>query len=156
MRKRSRSIVKGAIAGLLGGIVATAAKSAAEKIYPPHAYGAPGSELPSIPSDDRDKHSLVIRQKRDAPETAHWGFGAAAGAAYGALAEFYPPATSKQGASFGMALVAMTHDHTLPILGRAAKPTFQTKRERSSELASYVVYGIVTETVRSIVRRMIA
>jgi putative membrane protein len=98
----------------------------------------------------------VIRQKRDAPETAHWGFGAAAGAAYGALAEFYPPATSKQGASFGMALVAMTHDHTLPILGRAAKPTFQTKRERSSELASYVVYGIVTETVRSIVRRMIA
>jgi hypothetical protein len=49
MRKRSRSIVKGAIAGLLGGIVATAAKSAAEKIYPPHAYGAPGSELPSIP-----------------------------------------------------------------------------------------------------------
>jgi putative membrane protein len=85
----------------------------------------------------------------------HWGFGAAAGAAYGAFAEFYPPVTSKQGASFGMALVALTHDTTLPILGLAAKPQAQTTREHTSELASHIVYGVVTETVRSIVRRMI-
>jgi putative membrane protein len=85
----------------------------------------------------------------------HWGFGATMGAAYGALAEFYPPATSKQGASFGMALVALSHDNALPILGLKAKPEAQTRRERTSELASYVAYGVVTETVRSIVRRMI-
>jgi putative membrane protein len=85
----------------------------------------------------------------------HWGFGATMGAAYGALAEFYPPATSKQGASFGMALIALSHDNALPILGLKANPEAQTRRERTSELASYVAYGVVTETVRSIVRRMI-
>lgn len=85
----------------------------------------------------------------------HWGFGATMGAAYGTLAEFYPPATSKQGASFGMALIALSHDNALPILGLKANPEAQTRRERTSELASYVAYGVVTETVRSIVRRMI-
>lgn len=98
---------------------------------------------------------LALRQSRAAQEAIHWGFGATVGAAYGAVAEFYPPATSKQGASFGMALVALTNDNTLPILGLAAKPEAQTKREHTSELASHIVYGVVTETVRRIVRRMI-
>lgn len=153
MRTRTRSIAKGAIAGLLGGIVATAAKSAVEKIYPPRTGREP--EPPAVLTRKPGGRELTVQQKRAAQETMRWGFGATAGAAYGALAEFYPPATSKQGASFGMALVALTHDSTLPILGLAAKPAAQTKRERTSELASYIAYGVVTETVRRIVRRMI-
>jgi len=151
--KRTRSIAKGAIAGLLGGIVATAAKSAVEKLYPPRVHGEP--EPPAVLADKVSGGSLTLRESRAAQETIHWGFGAAAGAAYGALAEYYPPATSKQGASFGMAMVALTHDTTLPILRLAAKPEAQTKREKTSELASHIVYGVVTETVRRIVRRMI-
>jgi putative membrane protein len=150
---RTRSIAKGAIAGLLGGIVATAAKSAVEKIYPPRTHGEP--EPPAVLTRKVGGQELTVTQKGGAHEAIHWGFGAAAGAAYGAFAEFYPPATSKQGASFGMALVALTHDSTLPILGLGAKPEAQTTREHTSELASHIVFGVVTETVRSIVRRMI-
>lgn len=153
MSTRSRSIAKGAIAGLLAGIVATAAKSAAEKIYPPRTHGEP--EPPAVLTRKIAGRQLTHGQRRIAQESLHWGFGAAVGAAYGAVAEFYPPATSKQGASFGMALVALTHDSTLPVLGLTAKPQAQTTREHTSELASHIVYGVVTETVRSIVRRMI-
>jgi putative membrane protein len=150
-RRRTRSIAKGAIAGLIAGIVATAAKSAAEKIYPPHDK----LELPPPRPPQIGGRELKILQSRAAQETIHWGFGAAVGAAYGAVAEYYPPATAKQGAQFGMAMVALTHDATLPIVGRLTKPEVETKREKTSEIASYIVYGVVTETVRSIVRRMI-
>jgi putative membrane protein len=143
----------GAVAGLLGGLVATAAKSAVEKVFPPRAHREP--EPPTVLTRKLGGQELTVEQKRAAQETMHWGFGATVGAAYGALAEFYPPATSKQGASFGMALIALSHDSTLPFLGLHAKPVAQTRLERTSELASYVAYGVVTETVRSIVRRMI-
>lgn len=153
MRRRTRSIAKGAIAGLIGGIVATAVKSAAEKIYPPREHGEP--EPPAALTRKIAGRELTIPQSKAAQEAIHWGFGAAVGAAYGAVAELYPPATAKQGVNFGMAMVALTHDSTLPILGLAAKPEAQTTREKTSELASHIVYGVITETVRSIVRRMI-
>lgn len=152
MSTRSRSIAKGAIAGLLGGLIAAAAKSAAERIYPPHTSDKLKS--PTVLTPKPGSRELAL-EKRRASQKTHWALGAATGAAYGAVAEFYPPATAKQGATFGMALIALTHDNTLPFLGSAVKPELQTKRERTSELASYVVYGVVTETVRSIVRRMI-
>jgi putative membrane protein len=150
---RSRSLAKGAIAGLIGGIVATAAKTAAERIYPPRAHGK--AEHPALLKRRIAGRQLTIRQRDVAQKTIHWGLGAATGAAYGALAEFYPAATAKQGASFGMAFAAATQDGALPALGLATAPADKTTREKSSELVSYVVYGVVTETVRSIVRRMI-
>ncbi len=136
-KPRKRSLAKGVVAGLIGGIVATAAKSAVERAYPPQKRREP-----------------ALAKKTASQQTMHWGFGAAAGAAYGAAAEFYPAATSKQGASFGMALIALQQDNVLPSL-RLAKPEVQSKREHTSELASFVVYGVVTETVRRVVRRLI-
>ena len=150
---RSRSLAKGAIAGLIGGIVATAAKTAAEKIYPPRTHGE--AAQPALLTRKVAGRALSLRQRKVAHETIHWGVGAATGAAYGALAEFYPAATAKQGASFGMAFAAVTHDGALPALGLAARPEYQTTREKSSEMVSHIVYGVVTETVRRIVRRMI-
>jgi len=114
-----RSLAKGLVAGLIGGIIATAAKSLAEKIYPPKGESEPS-------------------------ETIHWTFGAAAGAAYGAIAEFYPAATAKDGANFGLTLAALTHEHELEA---------ETGREKTSEMASHVVFGLVTETVRRFVRK---
>lgn len=136
-KTRTRSLAKGAVAGLIGGIVATAAKSAIERIYPPQ------------------RRELALAKRTGVQETKNWGFGAAAGAAYGVAAEFYPAATSKQGASFGMALIALKQDNVLPALRLASKAEAQSKREHTSEMASFVVYGVVTETVRRVVRRMI-
>ena len=90
-----------------------------------------------------------------ASEAIHWGFGAAAGAFYGALVEFYPAATSKEGANFGLTLMALTHEGVLPAMALGPPPEQQTEREQSSEAVSHLIYGVVTERIRSIVRSLL-
>lgn len=148
-----KSLLKGLIAGLIGGIAATAAKSIAEKLYPPRIHGEP--EPPDVLAEKIAGHPLAGSTKAVTSEAIHWGFGALTGAAYGGLAEFYPAATSKEGASFGLALASLTHGSALPAMGLSANPEHQSQREQTSEMATHVVYGLVTETVRSIVRRML-
>lgn len=148
-----KSLLKGAIAGLIGGLVATAAKSLAEKVYPPRTHGEP--EPPAVLAEKVAGHSLAETPKTIAAETIHWSFGALTGAAYGALAEFYPAATAKEGASFGLTLASLTHGSALPAMGLSAEPQQQTTREHTSEIATHIIYGLVTETVRSIVRKLL-
>ncbi len=148
-----RDLAKGIIAGLAAGLVATAAKTMAERIYPPRTNGEP--EPPEVLSEKIAGHPLDGASKTFAAESIHWTFGAAAGAAYGALAEFYPSATSRGGANFGMTLMAITHEGALPALGLSAEPANQTSREKSSEMVTHVVFGIVAETVRRFVRSRI-
>lgn len=148
-----RSLLKGLIAGLVGGLVATAAKSVAEKIYPPRTHGEP--EPPAVLAEKVAGHSLAETPKAIAAETIHWGFGAVTGAAYGVLAEFYPAATAKEGATFGLTLASLTHGSALPAMGLSAEPQQQTTREHTSEVATHIIYGLVTETVRSLVRKLL-
>lgn len=148
-----RSLTKGLVAGLVGGLVATAAKTLAERFYPPRTHGEP--EPQDVLAEKVVGHELAGTQKEVATEAIHWGFGALTGAAYGALVEFYPAANAKDGAGFGMALSSLTHGTVLPAMGLSAEPEDQTARERTSEMATHVVYGVVTETVRRVVRRML-
>jgi len=150
---RGRSLAKGLLAGLIGGLVATAAKTVAERIYPPRTHGEP--EPPEVLAEKIAGHELAVRPKTAAAESIHWGFGALAGAAYGGVVEYFPAATSKDGAAFGMALSSLTHGTALPAMGLSAAPEDQTTRERTSEMATHVVYGVVTETVRRVVRKML-
>src|SRR5438309_11243785 len=91
-----QSLAKGLLAGLIGGLVATAAKSLAEKIYPPRTHGEP--EPPEVLAERIAGHELAVMEKA-AAESIHWGFGAVAGAAYGAVVEYYPAASAKDGAT---------------------------------------------------------
>ena len=148
-----KDIAKGIIAGMIAGVVATAAKSVAERIYPPRTHGE--AEPPEVLAEKIAGHDLSGPTKTLATESIHWTFGAAAGAAYGALAEFYPNATSRNGASFGMTLMALTHEGALPAFGLSAQPEEQTTREKSSEMVTHVLFGVVAETVRRFVRSRI-
>lgn len=150
-----RSVLKGLVAGLAAGAVATAAKSFAERLYPPRTEGQP--EPPAVladkVADQVTGHKLAPDSKAIATETIHWVFGISAGAAYGVLAEFYPVATSRQGVSFGLTLMALTHESALPAFGLSESPGDQTPREKTSEMATHMVYGLVAETVRRTVRK---
>lgn len=147
------SLWKGLVAGVAAGLVATAAKSIAEKLYPPRIYGEP--EPPELLSERVAGHPLDDQTEAVASEAIHWGFGAAAGAVYGAVAEFYPAAAAEDGARFGLVLLALTHQSTLPALNLSAPPEEQSEREQTSEAATHVVYGVVAERVRSMVRSML-
>jgi putative membrane protein len=148
-----RSLAKGMIAGMIGGLVGTLAKTLAERMFPPRTNSEP--EPPELAAERVAGHPLDNGAKMIAAEGIHWGFGAAVGAVYGALAEYYPAATAKEGASFGMALEALTHETALPALGLSAEPEDETLRERASEITSHVVYGVATETVRGFVRKLL-
>ncbi|RSL18065.1 putative membrane protein [Edaphobacter aggregans] len=149
---RTKSLAKGLVAGLIGGLIATAAKKTVERVYPPRPHGDPD---PSTLLAEKAGRGLSPRQKAIAKEAAHWGFGAATGAAYGAAVEYFPAAAGKDGANFGMALMTLTHEGALPALGLVHRPAKQTIRERTSEMTSHVIFGVVTETVRRVVRRVL-
>jgi putative membrane protein len=144
--------MKGLLAGLVGGLVATAAKTLAEKIYPPRAHGEQEPSL--LLAKTIAGHELTVTQKTVSTEAINWSFGAVAGATYGAVAEYYPAATASDGASFGLALVSLTHEGALPLAG-FSNPENQTERQKSSEIVTHVVYGVVTETVRRVVRSLL-
>jgi putative membrane protein len=150
---KERSLAKGLVAGLIGGLIATAAKTFAERIFPPRTHGEP--EPPEVLAERVAGHALTPAAKTASSEAIHWGFGATVGAAYGVIAEYYPAATTREGASFGLALGTLTHEGALPALGLSAEPEDQTFRERTSEMTSHVVYGVVTETVRRLVRNLL-
>ena len=144
---------KGLVAGLVAGIAATAAKTLAEKLYPPRVQGEP--EPPEVLSERIAGHQLDDTTRLVAGESIHWGFGAAAGAFYGALAEFYPAVTKKEGANFGLTLMALTHEGVLPAMALSAPPEQQSEREQSSEAATHLIYGVVAERVRYLVREVL-
>ena len=146
----ARSLWKGLVAGLAAGVAATAAKALAERLYPPRIHGEP--EPPELLTERIAGHPLDYTTEHIAAESIHWGFGAAAGAFYGALAEFYPAATSKEGANFGLVLMALTHQGVLPAMGLSAPTEQQSEREQTSEAATHLIFGVVAERVRSIVR----
>lgn len=152
-RNEAPSLWKGLTAGLAAGLVATAAKTLAEKLYPPRVHGEP--EPSELLADRIAGHHLDHSTQLVATESIHWGFGAAAGAFYGALAEFYPAATSKEGANFGLVLMALTHQGVLPAIGLSAPADQQSEREQASEAATHLIFGVVAERVRSIVRDII-
>ena len=147
----TQNLLKGALAGLAGGLIATAAKTAAERVYPPRTHGEP--EPPALAAEKLGEPRLQTREKKVIEEGIHWGFGALAGAAYGVMAELYPQVTAKGGTTFGLALMTVTHEGALPALGLSATPENQEPRERRSEMATHIVYGVVCETVRSLVRK---
>ncbi len=148
-----RSLAKGILAGMVAGLVATAAKTMAEKLYPPRTHGEP--KPPAALAEKLAGHPLGEGSKAVASEGIHWAFGAAAGAAYGAVAEFYPAITAKEGASFGLMLMSLTHRTALPALGLSAPADEQTPREQTSEAATHIVYGVVAERVRRSVRGLL-
>lgn len=152
-RNGAPSLWKGLAAGLVAGVAATAAKTLAEKLYPPRTHGEP--EPPELLSERIAGHPLDDTTEFVASESIHWGFGVAAGAFYGALAEFYPAAASKEGANFGLVLMALTHEGILPAMALSAPAEEQTEREQVSEAATHLLFGVVAERVRSIVRDML-
>lgn len=137
-----RSLLKGVVSGLVGGLAAMAVKTAAEKFYEsrlhqeikPHT--TLGGKLP-----ERVGRFVTAGEELAAAESVHWGIGAAAGAVYGGVAEYFPAATAKDGASFGLTLATV-----------AQKVSGQPGGQAGAMAAS-VVYGVVTETVRRFVRK---
>lgn len=149
-------MVKGALAGLVGGIAGSGAKALAEKIYSPrierqtHPQAAL-AEWAAERSHLQSEMPLTVAGRR-------WVFGAVAGAVYGVAVELQPKAAAWRGAGFGLALNKLAretsrNDKRPPKIRLAEATVRQRTQERQSEWVTHAVYGVVTEAVRRLVRK---
>jgi putative membrane protein len=142
-----RSLMKGMLAGLVGGLAAVVVKSAAEKFFAARTHGEAQTHTALAERfPEKMGRLLTAGEELAAAEAIHWGIGAGAGAVYGGVAEYFPAATAKDGASFGLTLATVSSR-----LAGAAEG--QTTIDKTSGMAAHLVYGVVTETVRRFVRK---
>ena len=151
--RRKRSLMKGFVAGAVGGLVGAAAKSVAEAVYPPRTLGQ--IPAPAVLVNRMVDQPLTEKQEEVSVQAIHWGFGALVGGLYGAVAEYQPAVTGRLGANFGVALCGITRASALPLLGLTESPENQPAREHASELVTHAIYGVTTELVRRVARKVI-
>jgi putative membrane protein len=98
-------------------------------------------------------HSLTPSEKKKAAPVVHYAFGALAGGIYGLVSEYLPSARRGFGSLFGATLFVIADEIAVPALGLAEAPTKTPLAKHLFGLASHVVYGLTTETVRKTVGR---
>ena len=148
---REHSVLKGALAGFVGGLAGAGAKALAEQLFPPRTHGQ--TPPPIVLAEQGAGQPLPPARKQAAMQSIHWGFGAVAGAVYGALVEFEPTLGAWRGAAFGLTLNKITHQTVLPRMGLASPKEDQPPQERISEWVTHAIYGVFTDSVRHVIRR---
>lgn len=184
-RGNGKDLVKGAVAGLVGGLVASwtmnqfqaAWSKAAEGFEKPH--GAQSMQPSDAPMEDQPTdqgkedqddatvkaakaisegvfgHRLKESEKRPAGAAVHYAFGTATGGLYGAAAEIAPGVTSGLGLPFGVAFWMIADEGAVPLLGLSKGPTEYPVSTHAYALASHLVYGLTAEVTRRAVRNVI-
>lgn len=176
----NRSLLNGALAGLLAGAAGAVAMNMFQRVaaragegreaddatigLPRTGRGPQPAQAIGNASDDATAKvanaalSMVgyelndPRAKQMAGEFVHLAFGALNGALYGIAAELDPRVTAAAGVPFGTSVWAVADEGVVPALGLSRGP-----REASAGLLAYgfmshVVYGLTTELVRKSLR----
>lgn len=176
------NILKGVVAGLAGGLLAswtmnqfqaawTRIAEGAEKSHGAQSMqpseGSQGQQ--SDATEDQDDatvktakvisrevfgHELQESEKEPAGAAVHYTFGTVTGGLYGALAEVTPQVTTAAGLPFGAGFWLVADEITVPLLGLSKGPTEYPVSTHAYALASHLVYGLTTELSRRALRRV--
>ena len=147
-----KGLIAGAVGGLAGAAVMGPLHAAAGKLMkqkPPKGEDATVKVANAVAT--KLAHRKLRRSEKPiGGQVVHFAFGASMGALYGLLAESFPPLTLGGGALFGTAVYAGAHALAVPALDLAPSPLENDPALESTELASHVVYGLVTDAVRRV------
>lgn len=149
MSKNNRSLAKGFLAGIAGGLAGAGVKLIAEKFFPPRI----GPPAPAMLAEQFAGRTLPAAQRKAAEQGIYWVFGALAGGVYGALVEIEPAIGAWHGAAFGITLNRITHESLLPKMGLSAAPERLRTEDRINEWVTHAAYGVATDAVRRRVRK---
>ncbi len=165
---RRKSIWKGVVAGLAGGLVASwmmnEAQAGLSAVLKKVKQDSEGEEQKSDDSEDammkvaeRISEALLNRplneeEKKQSGRLVHYAFGAAVGGLYGALAEIKPHVKRGAGLPFATALFVAADEIAVPSLGLSQPPLKASAQDHFYTLASRFAYGTTTELVRRSVR----
>ena len=176
-------VLKGLVAGLAGGLIAswtmnqfqaawTRLAEGAEKSHGAQSMqptegskGNQGSdtaepddatvETAKVISRNVFGHELKEHEKEPAGAVVHYAFGAVTGGFYGALAEVSPQVTMGAGLPFGAAFWLIADEVTVPLLGLSKGPTEYPVSTHAYSLASHLVYGVTAELSRRALRQVL-
>lgn len=161
---------KGLASGLIGGLVAswsmTQLQNAWQKLSESRQSGngkdrklqtdeqAPATiQTAEAVSESVFDHELTKPEKEKAGPAVHYAFGTTMGGLYGVAAEFEPRVAMGNGIPFGAALFVGADEIAVPAFGLSKPPTKVPLSKHVYGLASHLFYGLVADTVRSMVRR---
>jgi len=175
------SVLKGLVAGLAAGLVASWTMNQFQAAWTRIAEGSekPHGAQSMQPSDgskgDQDTkeqddatvetakvisrnvfgHELQESEKKPTGAVVHYAFGTATGGLYGALAEVSPQVTMAAGLPFGAAFWLIADEITVPVLGLSKGPTEYPISTHAYALASHLVYGMTAEFSRRALRQVL-
>lgn len=159
-------ILKGLLAGVAGGLLASflmaqfqaAWSAAADSMSSARKSGGRKADPTTVKAANMVSEKLTGRKiprgyKPIAGEAVHYGMGASSAAVYGVLAEVAPIVTIADGAAFGTSVWLLADELAVPAAGLSKPPKEIPLTTHIYALASHLVYGWITETVRRAVRR---
>jgi len=173
MRNGNHWLLKGAIAGMIGGFVGSWTmnqfQSGVSKVGKAWEKSAHRPPQPPRPSSDeaatarlarRLSHALLGRDLTDdemkiAEPLVHYGFGTFSGGVYGLLAEIAPTARKGTGTVFGSSLWLAADEIAVPKLGLSKSSSTFGPKVHAEALAAHLVYGVTTEEVRRGIRALL-
>ena len=156
-------IARGALAGVIGGIVASFAMDGLQMLLAKISSNDSGSDEEPTTSKAADGVARAVTgddvgeaNKPLAGQAMHYGLGAALGLAYGVAAAFEPRVTTASGTLFGLTTATVLDEGAVPAMGLADAPWKTPASGHLYSLASHLVFGGVTELVRAQVDRTLA
>ena len=154
MNSKTPDPIRGALAGLAAGLVASFAMSMAQKLF---AAVGPKQGSDGDPATVRAANkmsraatgrSIEKERKAEAGQAVHYATGAALGLAYGIAAEYRPEATTGYGAAFGAATSLALDDAGVPLAGLGKPPWQAPLSSHAFGLVSHLIFGLATEGTR--------
>lgn len=150
-------VVRGALAGLAGGLLGGAVQSLLAPrlaVEPSPPKGVDPDE--HRPADAEAAHQLADALGREIPEEreelaasiVHYAIAGSIGALYGALAARYENVTTARGAAFGAAVWAMGDEVASRLFDLADRPDRYPVSSHAYGSASNAEDGMTTEAVR--------
>jgi uncharacterized membrane protein YagU involved in acid resistance len=168
-------LLKGAFAGMVGGLVGTWVMSEYQRLWsrvnrqePQSAGGLHDARDWQEKNEDRNANELAAqavarhtlgrtlteRELETGAPLMHYAFGTALGIVYGLAAERAAWATSGSGVGFGSAVWAGADEGAMPLIGWS-RPQQHPLESHLQSFTAHFVYGLGTELVRRGVRAML-
>lgn len=159
-------LLKGAVAGLIGGMVASfvmsefqtflSKLSEEEKKPKKKKEDEPANvKTAEAVSENVFDHKLKKSEKEPAGVAVHYAMGATSGLIYGIASEVAPVSTTGLGLPFGAAVWLVADDIVVPALELAKPATEYPLSTHAYALSSHLVYGLTTDLVRRGVRNLL-
>jgi uncharacterized membrane protein YagU involved in acid resistance len=162
---RRKDAIKGMVAGLAGGLVASWTMNQFQALIsrasdgPPQQSGGDDEDATNRLAQAIAAKTIDRRLSKQEVEVAgpvvHYAYGTLMGGVYGAAAERATGWQSLAGAAYGALLWAAGDELAVPLLGLSRPSTEFPIGTHVQALAAHIVYGVTTEVVRRGVRAAI-